>query len=299
MWLESTVLDVRLSRRRMRRGTRAFRREIDIDDARIFVDHGFQWDGAKNVWLTRARAAFVLGSGPSFRLRPRGFIERAIGWQRGRPSGDECIDVFFVALTSDPESTWAALTARSRWLMASAFDDSQLVSDGQMVTLLREADFGREADAAAAVELVAEVTAFRAEQFKQLSSLPGAIYYRARGGWQSRQPPSILLHLPSPVVLEPISSERGATLSATANCRGNSPRVVIDLGGNLSASIESCARIGVRLEFLNQLGLSRFSCDGSKVTLVWPNFQIDRPLILAGARLATELAGNGRQALYR
>ncbi len=298
------MLDVRVSRRRMRRGTRAFRREIDVGNARIFVDHGFQWDGAKNVWLTRARAAFVLGSGPSFRLRPRGFFERAIGWERGQPSGDACIDDFFVALTADPESTWAALTTRSRWLMARTFDDSQLVSDGQMVTLLREADFGREADAATAAELVAEVATFRMEQFKQLSSLPGAIYYRACGSWDSRQPPSILLHLPSPVVLEPISSEQGATLSATANCvgnshGGNSPRVVIDLGGDLSSSIESCALIGVRLEFLNQLGLSRLSCDGSKVSLIWPSFQIDRQLILAGARLATELAGNGRQALYR
>ena len=58
-------------RRRLRRGTRAFAREVHVGEASVFVDHGFQWDGSNNVWLTRARARFVLGAGPAFDLRPR------------------------------------------------------------------------------------------------------------------------------------------------------------------------------------------------------------------------------------
>ncbi|HLU68002.1 MAG TPA: hypothetical protein VKZ63_17080, partial [Kofleriaceae bacterium] len=53
-------------RRRLRRGTRAFAREVALGEASVFVDHGFQWDGVRNVWLTRARACFIIESGPAF-----------------------------------------------------------------------------------------------------------------------------------------------------------------------------------------------------------------------------------------
>ena len=182
--------------------------------------------------------------------------------------------------------------------MARAFDDAQLISDGRMVTLLREADFGREADAAAAAELVAEVVTYRADRFKQLRRLPGAVFRRADGGWDERSSPTILLHLPSPVLLEPVPSPTGATLAATAECGGVSRRVRIDFGDPTSV-LDGCARIGANLGLLNQLGLRSLTCDGSKVSLVWKSLKVPRELILAGARLASDLAGNGRQALYR
>ena len=86
-------------RRRLRYGTRSFIREIEIGDACIFVDHGFQWDGRKNVWITRARASYVLGSGPIFELRPRPLLARVAGFQGGTPSGDPCFDEFFSVRT--------------------------------------------------------------------------------------------------------------------------------------------------------------------------------------------------------
>ena len=93
-------------RRRLRGGTRSFVREVDIGDARIFGDHGFQWDGTKNVWITRARASYVLGSGPVFELKPRALLARVTGFLGGTPSGDPCFDDFFTVRTGAAEEKW-------------------------------------------------------------------------------------------------------------------------------------------------------------------------------------------------
>src|SRR5262245_17420661 len=138
---------------RLRQGTRAFTREVNEGLARIFVDHGFQWDGANNVWLTRARASFVMASGPRLDSRPRGLLSRLLGFHGGVSSGDPCFDAFFVVRTETPEPTWLALTTRVRSVLAGAFEDARLLSNGRMVSLWREGDFGREADAEAAVEV--------------------------------------------------------------------------------------------------------------------------------------------------
>src|SRR5690606_11289895 len=137
----STMFELGSDRRRLRRGTRAFAREVDVGDARIFVDHGFQWDGANNVWLTRARGSFVMKAGPVFAIRPRGFRARVTGYQGGVASGDPCFDDFFSVRSDTPIETWEALTTRARWLLAGSFEDARLVSDGRMVTLWREGDF--------------------------------------------------------------------------------------------------------------------------------------------------------------
>lgn len=149
-------------RRRLRRGTRAFTREVDDGFARVFVDHGFQWDGSNNVWLTRARAHFVLEGGPEFDIRPRSLLSRILGFQPGVSSGDPCFDDFFAVRTGDPEATWSALTTHVRSLLAGSFEDARLISNGRMVILWREGDFGREVDADAAVEIVSEVAHYQA-----------------------------------------------------------------------------------------------------------------------------------------
>lgn len=285
-------------RRRLRRGTRAFRREVDAGAARVFVDHGFQWDGASNVWMTRARARFVLGAGPRFRLRPRGLLERLIGWHSGQPSGDPAIDDFFVAHTNDRASAWAALTTRARSLLVQAFADAELISDGQTVVLWREGDFGRESDAEAAIELVAHVVGFRAHIFERLRKLPGAIYREARGGWQNRVPPSILLHVPAPVALQPVPSLDGAALAARASCGGAATRVQVEFD-DPGSLIAGARQLGSWLTDAARLRPRRLSCDGDDVELVWPTLEVDRERILAGARMVATLAGSGHRSLYR
>lgn len=282
----------------MRRGTRAFRREVDAGAARVFVDHGFQWDGASNVWMTRARARFVLGAGPRFRLRPRGLLERLIGWHSGQPSGDPAIDDFFVAHTNDCASAWAALTTRVRSLLVQAFADAELVSDGRTVVLWREGDFGRESDAEAAIELVSHVVGFRSQAFERLRRLPGAIYREARGGWQEREPPSVLLHLPAPVELHPVPSPHGATLATRSPCGADAARLDVDFD-DPSSMAGGYRCLGEGLAAAAQLSPRRLRCDGDAVELVWPALEIERDRLLAGARLVAALAGSGHRSLYR
>jgi hypothetical protein len=284
------LLDVLDSgRKRLRRGTRAFNHEVEINGARIFVDHGFQWVWSRNVWLTRARACFVLGSGPRFRLRPRNLFERLVGWYAGRPSGDPCIDDFFAAYATHEEATetWSALTTRARSLLVRSFDDAQLVSDGRMVVLWREGDFGREADAAAAAELVADIAGFRAPLFERLRNLPGAVYRPATGDWDRREPATIQLALPEPVTLKTTSGPRGAVLASSAACGCAVEPFSVDFDDPKNES-GGALRLDAR----------RLTADGETVELVWRDLDVDRERVLAGARWVAKLAA-GRRALYR
>jgi hypothetical protein len=205
-------------RRRLRRGTRAFARAVDIGEACVFVDHGFQWDGSNNVWLTRARAAFVLEAGPEFDLRPRSLLNRmfGIGWRRAPI--DPYFDEFFAVRTSSPGDAWDALTTRARTLLVGSFDDARLISDGHYVTLWREADFGREADAEAAAELVAEVVSFQIPVLDHLRRLPGAAYTPASGSWNDRKPPHVSISGPAPVRIGPTSLDGRPVIAVSAAC---------------------------------------------------------------------------------
>ena len=89
----------------------------------------------------------------------------------------------------------------------------RLVSDGRFVTLWREADFGREADAETATELVAEVVAHRVDVLGHLRRLPGD-WRRCGMRWtrQTRQ-----------VASRRLSSEPRRKATAFVLRRGTSP----------------------------------------------------------------------------
>ena len=297
------LLDVLDSgRKRLRRGTRAFNHLVEINGAKIFVDHGFQWVWSSNVWLTRARACFVLGSGPRFRLRPRNLFERLVGWHAGRPSGDPCIDDFFVAHSTPEEATptWGALTTRARSILVRSFDDAQLVSDGKMVVLWREGDFGREADAAAGAELIADVATYRSHEFERLRSLPGAVYCPASGDWDDRRPATILLSIPEPVVIKTVPGPLGAVLAACAGCGSDIGQLRIDFDDPTSIR-EGFARLNSPLAGLDHLDPRWLEVDGGEIQLVWRDLAVDRDRVLAGARWIGQLgtALSGRRSMYR
>lgn len=286
-------------RRRLRRGTRAFSREVDVGHARIFVDHGFQWDGAKNVWLTRARASFVLGTGPIFDIKPRAFLARVTGFFGGTSSGDPCFDDFFRVRTTAAEETWSALTTRARSLLAGSFEDACLVSDGHMVTLWREAEFGLEADANTAIELVAEIVCDRRKVLRNLERLPGGIPYRACGAWDERTRPGIIVHAPAPVHIGPVEGEEGPVLAAWAGCGKALPRftIHIDKEGLLSEDAKHLP------DPLHRALGSEFSgctlrCDGRQLALQWPRLTVQSKQLLGGARLVASLS-RGARSLYR
>lgn len=287
------------SRRALRRGRRAFTKEVDVGDARIFVDHGFQWDGANNVWLTRARASFVLGVGPAFDIRPRGFLSRVLGIELGSPSGDPCFDDFFVVRSADVARTYEALTTRVRSLLAMSFDDARLVSDGNMVVLWREADFGRESDAALAIELVSEIVQYRSDAMTATRAIPGSLYVPASGAWDARRPPALYTRTPAPVRIAPTARNGRPVMSASAACGRSAPRFSLELDGRggvegplgLFPTSVAAAVAGV--------GRCTIECDTAEVALTWPTLETDRHRLMAGAALISAFARTQSSGLYR
>lgn len=288
-------------RRRLRYGTRSFVREVDIGDARIFVDHGFQWDGTQNVWLTRARASYVLGSGPVFELKPRALLARVTGILGGTPSGDPCFDDFFTVRTADAEETWSALTTRVRSLLAGSFEDARLISDGHMVTLSREGDFGFEADAEAAIEAVTEIVHHHGDALTGLRRLPGAIPCPASGPWHQRQVPGVILHIPTPVCLSPGLGDRGPIMTAWSQC-GRAVRrfyIHVDEFGRVHGDERRLPKhTRFATDTADGLGACEIICDGRRVQLHWTTLCPSRASILEGARFVAALSRQSA-GLYR
>ena len=307
-------------RRRLRRGTRAFAREVIVGDACVFVDHGFQWDGARNVWLTRARASFIVGSGPAFELRPRSVWNRVFGLGWRHAAIDPYFDEFFAVRTLSPGLTWEALTTRARTLLVGSFEDGCLVSDGRHVTLWREGDFGRQADAEAAVELVAEVVSCGVEIMEPLRRLPATRYVPAAGPWSARRPPYVELAGSPPVEVGPLAVGSRPVIAVRAPCGratepfemsfGRSARgtgevdiaegTVPGLAGAGPATVAPGARpmpSGL-LEAARELGAARLHCDGHHVTMIMNGLMIERAPLLAAARLVRSWA-SGQLGVYR
>jgi hypothetical protein len=276
-------------------------REVDIGDARIFVDHGFQWDGTKNVWLTRARASYIVGSGPIFELKPRALLARVTGILGGTSSGDPCFDDFFSVRTADADETWSALTTRVRSLLAGSFEDARLISDGHMVSLWREGDIGFESDADAAVEAVAEIVNHHAEALVALRRLPGAIAVDARGPWHQREPSSVILHAPRPVYVGPTDGGRQPVMKAWANC-GRALRrfyIFVDECGQIHGDARRLPRhIQISTDTAAGLGACEIVCDGKTVQLEWARLKLSREQILEGARFVSALSSRV-SGLYR
>jgi len=288
-------------RRRLRYGTRSFRREVDIGDARIFVDHGFQWDGTKNVWLTRARASYVVGSGPVFELKPRALLARVTGFLGGTPSGDPCFDDFFSVRTADAEETWSTLTTRVRSLLAGSFEDARLISDGNMVSLWREGDIGFESDADAAVEAVAEIVHRHDDALAVAQGLPGAIAVDASGPWYERELASVIVHAPRPVHITPTHGERRPVMKAWANC-GRAVRrfyIFVDECGHIHGDARRLPKhIRISTDTAAGLGACEIVCDGKTVQLEWARLNLSREQILEGARFVSALSSR-LGGLYR
>ena len=300
-WEAAVFEYVGKERKRLRYGTRSFRREVDIGDARIFVDHGFQWDGSKNVWLTRARASYILGSGPIFELKPRALLARVTGILGGTPSGDPCFDDFFSVRTADADATWSTLTTRVRSLLAGSFEDARVISDGHMISLWREGDIGFESDANAAVEAVAEIAHHRSECIEELRRLPGAVSLSPSGPWHDRTVANVILSAPSAVQLGPTAGADGAVMRAWANC-GRALRrfyISVDASGKIHGDLRRLPKhIQLTAEAAAGLGCCEIVCDGKRVELQWSRLKLSRKQVLEGARFVSAVSRR-RCGLYR
>jgi hypothetical protein len=287
-------------RRRLRRGTRAFARAVELGEACVFVDHGFQWDGSNNVWLTRARASFVLEAGPEFDVRPRSLLNRMLGVGWRRSPIDPYFDEFFAVRTSWPDEAWHALTTRARTLLVGSFDDARLISDGRHVTLWREADFGREADAEAAAELVAEVVSYQSAVLEHLRRLPGASYVPASGTWNERNPPHVSFAGPVPIRIGPTAFGHRPVIAVSAACGRATTPFTVQLAADRDASDPGdLALVSGVLDAARELGADTLRCDGHRVTLFWGGLETGRERLLSAASLVGSFASGQLGGLYR
>ena len=282
-------------RRRLCRGTRAFAREVHVGEASVFVDHGFQWDGSNNVWLTRARARFVLGVGPAFDLRPRTLWNRVLG---ARTALDPYFDEFFALRSDAVGATYDALTTRARTLLVGSFEDARLESDGTTVTLWREADFGREADAETAVELVSEVVSYRIDVIAQLRRLPGATYTAARGPWDDRRPPFVEVAAGAPVEIGPAALAGRPVTAVRAACGRATAPFELQVGDSWTTASDIPSLPGL-VDAARGLGAEYLACDGQHVTLYLRTLETSRDLLMTAASLIGSTATGRIGGLYR
>jgi hypothetical protein len=287
-------------RRRLRRGTRAFAREVSVGEACVFVDHGFQWDGANNIWLTRARASFVMQAGPSFDLRPRTLWSRLTGGASRAAAIDPYFDAFFDVRTPSPDHTWDALTNRARTLMQCWFEDARLVSDGRMVTLWREADFGREADGDPAAELVSEIVSLGSAALDVYRRLPGARYTGASGPWYARTAPSIEIVAPVQVRIEPVELQGRPVTAVSAACgRDTEPFAIALVGvGSIVGSSRTPVPRGL-IRAARELGAALLRCDGQRLSLCWDAIEVDRTRLTSASSLIASFAATPGGGMYR
>ncbi len=287
-------------RRRLRRGTRAFAREVTIGESCVFVDHGFQWDGSNNVWLTRARASFVMQAGPRFDLRPSTLWNRIMGSASRAAAIDPYFDAFFAVRTPAPNDTWGALTTRARTLLAATFDDARLVSDGRMVTLWREGEFGREADGDTAAELVSEIVTFQTPVLDSFRRLPGAVYSGACGPWNARRPPRIELVAPVPVQIVPAEFNGRPVTSVSAACGRVTEPFAISLarGDSLLSTFRVPVPRGL-IRAARELGAALLRCNGQRVNLCWDRLETCRERLTSAATLVSSFATGPRGGMYR
>jgi hypothetical protein len=238
-------------------------------------------------------------AGPEFDLRPRSLLSRVLGFHGGVSSGDPCFDDFFVVRTGKPEPTWSALTTRVRSVLAGAFEDARLLSNGHMVSLWREGEMGREADAESAIEVVSEIVHLRCELLDSLRRLPGAVFKPPAGHWDERTAPLVRLHTPVPVEIGPSEEPGLVAIEARAQC-GRTVRPCYFEIDNRGRVAGNCERFPMgAAAALGQVGRAIVSCDGTRVFLRWHDLEMRRERLLAGAHLIGAFAATQSASLYR
>jgi hypothetical protein len=296
------VFDVLVSERRRRRmGRRAVSRELEIGRAKVLVDHGFQWDGVENVWLTRARTCFVMEAGPVFDIRPRSGLARVTSIFGGTSSGDHFFDHFFSVRGADPARIRSLLSTRVRFLLASSLADARLVSDGRRISLWREGRIGRGSDAAIASEIVSEIAHHQVEHLDTLSALPGADPYEAAGSWERVTAPGVVINGPTPVYVAPSPGARGPCTSVWADCGREVGRFLLRID-EFGRAHGDHASLPLQAHFGNDSGDAIGACvivsSGRRVALRFPGLEDSVPRLQRAIELVRSISDHSR-GVYR
>ena len=186
-----------------------------------------------------------------------------------------------------------------RSLLASLFDDARLVSDGKMVVLWREADFGRESDAALAMELVSEIVQYRAGAMTRARAIPGSLYVPSSGPWDERRPPAVYARAATPVRIAPVNRNGQPVMAASAACGRTAPQFELELDGHGGVEGPLGLFPPSAAAAVGEVGPCTIDCDTAEVTLTWPSLETDKHRLVAGAGLISAFARTQSSSLYR
>ena len=168
--------------------------EVRVAQATVRLDLYSDVMGASKSQYTRARARFVLGTGPRFRATAAGVLAdvgRSLGFQ-DVPLGDETFDHMFIVKGEDPSGIKAAFSLRTQAALARSLPVATVSSDGEEITLhtLGARTLGLDE----MLDVVGALASVGADGLDALAAaLPEATLTPAGGTWEAPTPPSLTL----------------------------------------------------------------------------------------------------------
>ena len=247
---------------------------------------------------TRARARFVLGSGPRFSVTPAGILSgvgRSIRFQ-DIPLGNPDFDAAFIVKGEDPSGIKAAWTGALQATLKRSMSVASVRSDGKEVTVIargvRVDGLDVFVDVAGAL---ASVGASGLDALAELPELPDTTLTPAGGTWSAPTPPTLTVTTAHGQATATVHSVTGGPrLCLTLPLSRELPdfRVVLEDGQAEGMPAGLITEYGARL--LAELPGALLKCEEQQLQLRWLGIP-DAPAFLAGVKLLSEVAGSAHR----
>ena len=275
--------------------------EVPSGVALVYLDTFVVSHGKTSTTYTRARAAFSVGGGPSFRVSEEGalaslgkmFGAQDIELGGGRPR-DHAFDGRFVVKGDDPRGIRDAWTAGARDGMGALADLCQGAladSDGEVVTVRVIGAHEDLARVEAIVDLAGELASFGARELEGLADLPDARFVGGGGTWSDPVPPQLRVALASgEVEIRPLTRRGPLRAQLRLEHERDLPAFSADLGDDEVSGLPGGLVPDHARARLSRVGRATLVGDARSVKLTWPRWP-ERGALEAGVGLLEAIGG--------
>lgn len=191
--------------------------DVTAGSVAIHVDTFIDDVGGHSVISTRFRGAYLLSSGPSFKVF-YSRLAKIFGSADGKADaeiGYRVFDEHFMVHTRELKQTRAAWSLSSAKKMMRFFSTGRVETDGEMITLTTEEVVVDSKALDAGIDVVSELGRWGATALDEARQLAGARWIDARGSWDARHPPTVQVEV------------LGVTLSAEPLVVNGSPSLTL------------------------------------------------------------------------
>ncbi len=271
-------------------GSQAASVEIDVEGAAVFLDTYAVSTGKSSVSYTRARAAFVFGEGPVFRVYREGLLAslgKALGTQDVVLGGHARFDETFVVKCNAPDAVRSQWTRELRDAMCDSLAEATVSSDGSVVTVVVVGILDQHAALTALVDLTGRLASRGLSMLAALAEIDGARYTPPSGPWDRRATPTLEIDARGvPMTIEVRSTDEGFCVDLTASVERSLPEidVSIDASGGVSGEVPQGLLPGA--SELARIGSCSLADEDSLLRL---SFAADRAPELGAVTAAVEL----------